>query len=406
MARCQVCGSSDVSLVIDLGMQPICNVLLRDEASFENERFYPLELVRCHRCTLVQLSAVPPANVVFSDGYNYVSGSTPDVVRYFGEWASKLQRRLGLKEGDYVVDIGSNDGTFLAACQNRGLGVLGIEPAPMPHQIALQNGVDSINKPFQETVSSVLDKVGGKLRMVSAFNVVAHTDRPHEFLEGVRLLLENNRGATFVCQSHYLEDMIDRGEWDTIYHEHARYYSLTSLAYLFGLHSLHIYDVERSDFYGGSFIAYASVDSRQESGRVVTMQASERRLGDDSLYEAFAQRIADSRQRLRTLLTELKAEGKRIVGIGAPMKASTLLNYCQIDSRILDYLTEVNPLKINMYFPGIHIKVVAEDMFFRDPPDAAMVLSWNVAPRIMEKLKESGYRGLFIIPIPGVRLIT
>lgn len=358
----------------------------------------------CADCTLVQLSSVPPSKVVFADDYNYLTGSTNDAVRYFSRVADLLIDKFDLSERDKVLDIGSNDGTFLRFLQVRGIEVIGVDPAPKPAAIANKNGVRTICRPFEDCVEDVAKWCDDRLRLVTAFNVLAHTDRVHLFLDGVRKLLSNDK-TVFMSQSHYLPVLIDERQYDTIYHEHARYYTATSLKSLLNQHGLHLFDAEESDYYGGSIMAYAAPTESSATKRLGDLLSRERRFAEFETYAKFARGVEENRLRLRGLLEQLKREGNSIAGVGAPMKSSTLLNYCGIDSQILDYVTEVNPLKINTYTPGTHIKVVSEGTFFKSPPHFALILSWNVADSIIEKFKVKGYKGSFIIPIPEPRLV-
>lgn len=401
---CQSCGYQKCKVILDLGSQPICNKFLRDPSEFVNEKKYPLKLIFCPRCKLVQLSELPPREEVFGEDYNYLSGASPSALKFFEETAKKLVKTLGLKPGDLVLDIGSNDGSLLLEFKKLGMRVLGVEPAPKPAQIAIERGIDTIIGYFEDSISKIKQVTGGEIKLITAFNVLAHTDRIHQFLEGVKELL--NDDSVFVSSSHYLKSLVDNLEWDTIYHEHARYYSLTSLDYLFRSHSIHIFDAEITDYYGGSILVYASIKEKRRSERLEKLISEESYITKYRYLKNFARRVIKNSSELRALLYRLKSEGKRIVGLGAPMKSSTLLNFCGCDNKVIDYLVEVNPLKIGTYSPGTHIKVVSEDFFLSDKSvDYALILSWNIAEYIIEKYRSKGYKGKFIIPIPEVKII-
>ena len=404
-SKCQSCGSRKCLTILDLGKQPICNKFLNSRKDFKRERLYPLELVFCQKCKLVQLGYVPPAKEVFGTNFNYLSSSTPDRVAYFGTLAKTLINNLGLKNGDFVLDIGSNDGSFLKQFKQNGIEtVLGVDPAPKPSKIANDSGIDTITGKFEDKTGAILNKTNGRIRLITAFNVMAHTDTIHPFLKNVKKLLARN-DADFISISHYLPCMLDKLEYDTIYHEHARYYSITAMANLLREHGLFIYDAEVIDMYGGSILVYAKNRRTKKTQRILRLLAREKSLNHQKPYREFSKEIEDNREKLRQTLLKMKAEGKHIVGIGAPMKSSTLLNYCGIDDTMLDYITELNTLKIGTYTPGTHIKVVSESNVFKDMPDACLILSWNVADRIMTSFRKKGYKGVFIMPIPKVKIV-
>lgn len=402
MNECQSCRNGGLVEILDLGEQPICNKFLDDKSELGTENVYPLKLAYCPECYLVQLTEVPPLSEVFDEDFNYLSGSTPDHVDHFEQLAEHVVENYQLKEDSHIVDIGSNDGTFLRSFGQRGYEPLGVEPADKPAKIANEEGIPTLNERFETAVSEVLEVSDGDVGAVTGMNVLAHTDDIHGFLEGVNTLLSASDDAIFLSQSHYLPELIEGCEYDTIYHEHARYFTLSSIQNLFQYHDLEVFDVERSDFYGGSIIVYAAheSDDRHVTSAVEKMLDGESRFRDGNTYRKFATKVEENRSELRELIHNLDAEGKQIVGVGAPMKSSTLLNYCGFDNDVIDYITEVNELKIGTYTPGTHIPVVEEERLLEDDPDVALILSWNVADRIKTKLREKGYTGSFVIPIP------
>lgn len=407
MSVCQACKTQGLVEIIDLQDQPICNKFLDTESQLGTEKEYPLQLAYCPDCYLVQLTEVPPLENVFDENFNYLSGSTPDHVQHF-EWLSQhVVEDYGINKGNYVVDIGSNDGTFLRSFDKLGYNPLGVEPADKPANIANKAGIQTLNNRFENVISEVLELSGENIGAVMAMNVLAHTDDIHGFLAGVSDLLSASEDAIFVSQSHYLPELIDGCEYDTIYHEHARYFTLSSMQNLFEQYDIEIFDVERSDFYGGSIIVYGAhtKSNRATSVTVKEMLDEETKYRQDTTYREFAAQVEENRAELQEMVHDLHDDGKQIVGVGAPMKSSTLLNYCGFDNEILEYITEVNELKIGTYTPGTHIPVVEERRLLEDDPDVALILSWNVADRIISKLREDGYTGSFIVPIPEPTLI-
>lgn len=347
---------------------------------------------------------MPDGKTVFGEGFNYLTGTTPEAVIYFKEVAAQLKNFLKLKKGDCVLDIGSNDGGFLAHMKSLGMEVIGVDPALRAALLAEKKGVSTIVKPFEDALPEVMQIVKGKLKLVTAFNVLAHTDRIHRFMDLIYAMCSNT-GAHFVSQSHYLPDMVEKVEWDTVYHEHARYYSLTSLDELFFRHRMKIYHAEKVPYYGGSIVVYASSDWYSQTGYLRELAKRESRYRDSNILKTFAGRSVWNAKRLVEVLNEARASGKTIAGVGAPMKSATLLNFAGLDSRTITYLTELNPMKIGTYSPGAHIPVVEEGRVMEDKPDYLLILSWNVAPRIIANLRSKGFEGKFVLPGPEVQVL-
>jgi hypothetical protein len=403
-ATCQTCGYAPCESIIDLGIQPVCNRFLKSKTEFSGELRYPLHLVRCPKCDLVQLSSVPPADLVFGEDFNYLSGTTKEVVEHCEALAREVIERIQPDRDGYFVDIGSNDGTFLTAIRKYGFKSLGVEPGKKPADIAIAAGIDTIVSRFENASEEILRRTGGRISVVSALSVIAHTDSIDDFLVTLRRLLSGS-GATFVCRIPYLPSLIAKREYDTIYHEHARYFSLTSQNRLFRKHHLFVYDARLDPLYGGSIVTFAKPFEQPPTDRASRILEDEAHLRSPTYYSEFARAVVSNRDKLREVLTQQKEKGKRIVGIGAPMKASTLLNYCAIGPELLDYVTEVNPLKLGTFTPGTHIPVVSEDVLLKDSPDCALILSWNAAPAITRKLRSMGVTARFLTPIPEPRWI-
>lgn len=402
--KCQLCLTNDSIIeILDLGHQPICNAVLSEESLNAPEISYPLKLFVCRKCFLVQLQDVVPAKAVFGADYNYLSGSTPSLVRYFQMLAEKIVRMFDVKSAETVCDIGSNDGTFLNAFKQKNVNVIGVEPTPLPAKLAVDNGVPTVQEFFTEEIGDRLVREYGKMRVVTAINVLAHNNDVHGFLEGVKNLM--NSESVFVSQNHYLPALMERLEYDTIYHEHLRYYTLTTLKKLFDMHGLYLVDAEINEVYGGSILSFCSTKKTEPSQNAQAILDSELKYQEMKTYTDFAEQVRKNARSLVRLLMDLKDEGKCIAGIGAPMKASTLLNYCHIGTDILDYLAEVNPLKIGKYSPGGHIPIVDEHILFSSQPDYALILSWNLSKDLITKLRKKGYRGKFIIPIPQPHIL-
>ena len=234
-------------------------------------------------------------------------------------------------------------------------------------------------------------------------NVLAHTDNINEFLHEVVSLM--GPGSIFVSQSHWLISLIQHSEFDTIYHEHLRYYTLKSLTYLYAQHGLRVIDAEVNDFYGGSILVSATKDSNLKQGDLATVLDQENQTDVVESLKTMKTKLLNNKSSLLKLLVELKQSRKKIIGVGAPMKASTLLNFYGITPDLMDYIAEVNPLKIGTLVPGVRITVIDEKSVFCNPPDYAIILSWNMADRIIENYRSNGYKGQFILPVPEMRVI-
>jgi len=405
---CQVCGCSEVQEVLNLGHQPLCNEFKPAHQLNSPEVHYPLTLVYCGNCDLVQLSYVIPTKQVFGDQYTYLTGSTKALVDYYDSLATQLVKGFNLVKGGVVIDIGSNDGTFLRSFKHFGLNVLGIEGSPKPAAVALANGVPTINKFFGKGISDLVKKKvsdPNRIKLITAMNVLAHTDNINEFLDEIKQIM--NSETIFVSQSHYLIALLENLQFDTVYHEHLRYYTLRSLIKLFSRNGLAIFDAELVSIYGGSIVVYASLeDEKPVSNRLLTILKREDDIDILKRFQRMKTLILKNKMKLLNLLLRYKKKGKRIVGVGAPMKSSTFLNFYGMTPDLIDYLTEVNQFKIGTLSPGVHIPVVDESLVFREQPDYALILSWNIADQIIESYRRKGFKGKFIIPIPTVRIVV
>jgi hypothetical protein len=320
--------------------------------------------------------------------------------------AQEMVDRFGLKAGDAVVEMGSNDGTFLKAFKSLGMTVLGIEGAQQPAAVATDNGIPTLIRFFgkgaAEEIRSILPS-DSHIRLIIGMNVLAHTDNINEFLAEVVELMQGD--AVFISQSHWLAELVRKFEFDTIYHEHLRYYTLESLTKLFHRHGLSIVDAEYKDFYGGSILIYSTTSAQEQTKGLRVIEQQERQIDIPQALKDMKNKLIVNKAKLQSLLVDLKTQGKRVIGVGAPMKASTLLNFYGITPDLVEYLAEVNELKVGTVVPGVRIPVIHEDLVFQDLPDYALLLSWNMADNIIPKYRESGFKGKFILPVPEVEVI-
>jgi hypothetical protein len=401
--RCQVCAGPLSPPLLDLGYQPLCNQLIRSPE--EPQVCYPLAVHRCAPCDLVQLGYVLPTERVFGDQFAYLTGTSPGAVKYFDALAKRLIASTGVRAGESVVDIGSGDGTFLRPFQAAGCEVLGVEGAMMPAQKALEAGIPTLPSFLgRDTAKRALARLESPIRLVTAMNVLAHTDRINEVCAELRALM--NDGATLVIQNHWLGSLLHKAEFDTIYHEHLRYFSVGSLTKLLAKHGLYVYHAETTDYYGGSFVAFATTKPRTWSPSLMTIESTEPSGDLPLLFNLLARDLLSNRLRLVDWLTDARLDGDRILGVGAPMKATTLLNYYGIGRDLVEAVAETNQLKVGCAIPGTGIPIVDEAGLDLSQYGIALLLSWNWAEALMKSYRSRGFTGRFVIPCPTVRLIN
>lgn len=381
-------------------MLPVGSVLTEQPA-------YPLEILRCGKCGLVQIGLEVDAEVLFPETYPYLSGSTRILRSNFADLRLESESILGLSKTGLVVDIGSNDGTLLANFHEAGYPVLGIEPSQAA-DVANRLGINTLKCYFSRDLARTVNAKYGKAQLITAANVFAHIGDVHSVVDGILELLDEQ--GVFVSESHYLLDLIDTIQYDTIYHEHLRYYSLSSLQYLFAQHGLEVFHVKRIPTHGGSIRVYSARIGQRPVLPSVSLQLSEevsRGLSDGTALADFRHRVISSKVNLYELLASLKRQGSRIYGIGAPSRASTLINYTGIDDGILDAVMEVSTShKLDKYIPGTRIPVLDESSLFIDQPDYALLLSWHIAEELAINLRKCGYKGKFITPLPEPKILS
>ena len=400
--QCQVCDGPLSPPLLDLGYQPLCNQLITSPE--QPQVHYPLVVHRCEPCDLVQLGYVLPTERVFGDQFAYLTGSSQGAVKYFDALAKRLMASTGARAGEAVVDIGSGDGTFLRPFQAAGCEVLGVEGAELPADLARKAGIPTVPYFLRKGVAErVVDRLQHPIRLITAMNVLAHTDHINDVCAEIRSLM--NEGTTLVVQNHWLRDLLVKSSFDTIYHEHLRYFSLASLTKLLRRHDIYVYHAEPTDYYGGSFVAYATNHSLP-----MTIPAGKMVLDEGELHPTLSWHIQKGviltrRHDIVTELTLARLEGKRVLGIGAPMKATTLLNVYGIGRELIECVAETNALKVGKAIPGVGIPIVDEDTLDVSEFQVAVVLSWNWADAIMAKYRARGFTGKFVIPGPRVRIV-
>lgn len=403
--HCRVCGGAGAHPVLDLGQMPLANRLL--DTPDEPEARYPLRLVFCEKCSLVQIEETVPPAELFQD-YVYFSSFSDTMVTHARDLVQRTITAEQLGASHFVVELASNDGYLLQFYKAAGVPVLGIDPAANVVAEAERRGVPTICAFFGEAVARTLVVEGRHADIIHANNVLAHVADLHGFVEGIRLLLKPEGIA--IVEMPYLRDLVDRCEFDTIYHEHLCYFSLSSLRELLQRHGLRVVDVERMEIHGGSLrvtIAHAA-SARAESTTVEALLASERRTGLGTLayYAHFAEQVEGVKSALRALLADLKRGGAMIAAYGASAKGATLLNYFGISHETIAFVADRSTVKKGKFTPGTHIPIVGPESLAERMPDYTLLLTWNFADEILrqQKVYRSG-GGRFIIPVPEVRVI-
>ncbi len=397
---CQVCGHAPLRKVLSLGYMPPVNQMVPIGAPARQQPWFPTELLFCQQCELVQLGLAVDPVIIFPPEYPYTSGTTKLLRDNFADLYREASAMLKLAPQDLVVDIGSNDGTLLANFKTGGHRVLGIEPTDV-RRLAAEKGIPTLARYFGPTVAGEVKRAHGEARVVTAANCFAHIEDVHAVLAGILDLLAAD--GVFISESHYLVGLMDRLQYDTIYHEHLRYYSLTSLANLLDMQGLEVFHARAIPTHGGSIRVYAARrGTRPVSDSVAKMLAAEPHGNEmEERLAKFRRDVMLSKLRLLTMLRELKESGARICGISAPSRASTLVNYVGLDEAIIDYVCEIaGSLKVGKCMPGTSIPVVEESRLFADQPDCAIIFSWHIADELAPKLRAKGYRGKLISPLP------
>jgi hypothetical protein len=401
--KCQVCESTKLHSALFLGYLPPVNQMRPTGERPHEQSSYPAELLYCAHCELVQLGLIVDPEILFPPDYPYTSGTTRVLHENFADLARESAELLGLKYDDLVIDVGSNDGTLLSKFKPNHR-VLGIEPTDAG-KIAVANGIETVTAYFTPQVASRVAAASGRARVVTAANCFAHIENVHAIVEGIMSLLADD--GVFISESHYLVALLDTVQYDTIYHEHLRYYSLTSLKNLLAMHSLEIIHARTIPSHGGSFRVYAArKGTRPVNPSVQTMLKSESDRGPMvKQLEEFKRRTVASKLNLHTILAQIKQSGARIVGVSAPSRASTLAHYAGLDDGLLDYIVEIKgSKKIGRNLPGTLVPVVEESRVFAEQPEYLLLLSWHIADELMPKLREKGFRGKFIVPLPSPRI--
>ncbi len=402
-ATCRFCGAALRHTFVDLGPSPLCEsyVALRDLSKME--AFYPLHVYVCGNCFLVQLQEfVSPADI-FSD-YAYFSSYSDSWLKHAETYVEHIIERLDLHHGSEVVEIASNDGYLLQYFIARGIPALGIEPAANVAREAIKKGIPTRIAFFGAATARELVEESIRPTLLIGNNVLAHVPDLNDFVEGIKILLADSGVVTM--EFPHLMRLVERNQFDTIYHEHFSYFSFTVVAMIFASHGLTVFDVEELSTHGGSLRIYARHDHNSAAAvreSVTDLLAREEQAGVTSLeyYSTFGARVAETKRNLLSFLIEAKRAGKAISGYGAPGKGNTLLNYCGVRGDFIDYTVDRNPLKQGRFLPGTHIPIFQPEKIRQTRPDFVLIMPWNIKDEIVQQLsyiREWG--GRFVVAIP------
>ena len=400
--RCQISNSKKLKSLIFLGYLPPVNTLKKIGSTPEEEISFPAELLFCDESKLAQLGCIVDKEILFPYSYPYTSSTTKILRDNFADLYKDTNKIIKLDKNDLIIDIGSNDGNLLSNFKKKHK-VLGVTPEKIG-KLAIKKGIPTIIDYFNKKVSSKILKKYGKAKVITATNVFAHIDNINSVVKAILKTLKTD--GVFISESHYLLPLIQTLQYDTIYHEHLRYYSLESLNFLFKKHNLEIIDTKEIPTHGGSIRVYAARKGIYKISNNVKKQFNkEKKYLNKKSFLNFKKKVVTSKINLFNIIKKVKDKNKKIFGVGAPSRASTLINYLGLDQDIIDCVLEINgSYKIGNYIPGTKIPIVNENILSKQKPDYLILFSWHIKNELKKNLKKKGFKGKFIIPLPVPRI--
>ena len=402
VTKCQISNSKSLTSLLFLGYLPPVNTLQKIGSTPKEEISFPAELLYCNKSKLAQLGCIVNKEILFPYSYPYTSSTTKILKENFVDLYNDTSKIVDLKKNDLIIDIGSNDGNLLENFKKKHK-VLGITPEKIG-KLAIKKGIPTIIDYFNNKIASKVIKRYGKAKIITATNVFAHIDDINKIVKLIKKVLKSD--GVFISESHYLLPLIKSVQYDTIYHEHLRYYSLESLNYLFKKHNLQIFNVKEIPTHGGSIRVYAARKGAYKVSINIKKQLNkEKKNLNKQSFEKFRRNVVTSKLNLFSLIKKLKDKNKKIFGVGAPSRASTLINYLGLDQDVVDCVLEINgSYKIGNYIPGTKIPILNENILFKNKPDYLILFSWHIKKELKRNLKKKGFRGKFIIPLPSPKI--
>ena len=402
VTRCQISNSKNLKSLLFLGFLPPVNALRKIGSTLNEEITFPAELLYCSKSKLVQLGCIVDKEILFPYSYPYTSSTTKVLRENFAELYKHTNKIVNLNENDLIVDIGSNDGNLLSNFKKKHR-VLGVTPEKIGN-IAIKRGIPTIIDYFdQKTVNKIIKKFG-KAKIITATNVFAHIDNINQIVKNIIKTLDKD--GVFISESHYLLPLIKTVQYDTIYHEHLRYYSVQSLNYLLKKHNMEIIETKEIPTHGGSIRVFAARKGIYKVSKNVKYQLNkENKFLNKKSFNRFRYNVVNSKIKLFNLINKLKKEKKIIFGVGAPSRASTMINYLGLDQDIINCVLEIDgSYKIGHYIPGTKIPIINEEILKKSKPDFLMLFSWHIKKELKNNLRRKGFKGKFIIPLPNPKI--
>lgn len=402
---CQICKNKKLESILFLGYLPPVNQF--NDLSYEakEQPSYPAELLFCKQCKLVQLSTVVDQEILFPSDYPYTSSTTKILRDNFQNLSRDVRRNFKLKPNDLVIDIGSNDGNLLSNFKSH-FRVLGITPEKIG-KIAIKKGIDTLIRYFNLKTANLVIKKYGKAKVITATNVFAHIDNLENIMNGIKKCLDKD--GIFITESHYLIPLLKEIQYDTVYHEHLRYYSLNSLNFLFKKYGFEVFDAKKIPTHGGSIRVYCALKGRFKINKTINkILNNEKKYLTSNYLSSFKDKVSMSKLNLLEILSQIKKKNKnaKISGISAPSRSATLINYVGLDEKIVDCIYEIKgSYKINRFMPGTKIPVVEEKSQLLKKTDFLILFSWHISNELIKNIKKQGFKGKFIIPLPKPKII-